>query len=511
MGSTTDSQPRATPAVFLDRDGTLIEDRGDLGIPEQVIFYPETLPALGELSQRFALVIVTHQPAIGAGRLTPQAVARVNQHVVDELARAGIPIRGLYTCPHQRSDHCACIKPEPMLVEQAARQHGLDLGRSYVVGDHPHDMQLAGRVAATGVYVLSGHGVKHLSGLPPGHIVATGIGAAVRAILEDSRTDQEDRVGLAARTLRRGGLVAFPTETVYGLGASALDPSAASRVFEVKRRPTFDPLIVHVADYRSVEDLVTEVPEGAGRLLECFWPGPLTVVLKKRDLVPDIVTAGLPTVALRMPDHPIALNLLRRAAVPVCAPSANPFGYVSPTTAAHVSEQLGHLVDVLVDGGPCRVGVESTIISFAADEPLLLRHGGTPLEAIETELARSVTVAAAGERVCAPGLLSRHYSPKVRLETFAGEVPSPASGRTGLMLMAPRSVPAGYALVEILSQRGDLGEVARNLFAALRRIDEAQLDLAFAELAPALGLGAAINDRLRRAASRDNGRKPTGP
>jgi L-threonylcarbamoyladenylate synthase len=386
-------------------------------------------------------------------------------------------------------------------LEQAAREHGVELGRSYTIGDHPHDVELARRVGATGVYVLTGHGLKHRSGLGAGHVVVPGIGAAARAILEDLRTHRDDEVGCAARALRRGGLVAFPTETVYGLGASALDPHAATRVFAAKRRPAFDPLIVHIGERESLGDLVDRIPEGASQLMAHFWPGPLTLVLPKRELIPDLVTAGLPTVALRMPDHPLAQELLRRATVPVCAPSANPFGYVSPTTAAHVVEQLGDQVDAILDGGPCRVGIESTIVSWEDDQPILLRPGGIPREQIEAVLGEKLGVPAARHGVTAPGMLARHYSPAVRLATFRGDVPAPPSGRAGLILLAPRQIPPGYAKVELLSRDGDLGEVARNLFAGLRRVDRASLDCALAELAPDEGLGLAINDRLARAAA----------
>jgi L-threonylcarbamoyladenylate synthase len=478
-------------AVFLDRDGTLIEDRGDLGAPTDVVFYPDTVRALRELARDFRLFLVTHQPGVAA----------VNQHVVGELARAGVVLQGVYVGPHLRTDGCSCIKPEPGLLEQAAREHGLELGRCYTVGDHPADVELARRVGATGIYVLTGHGLKHRSELGSGHVVVRGIGAAARAILEDLHAPREDEVGRAARALRRGGLVAFPTETVYGLGASALDPHAATRVFVAKRRPAFDPLIVHLGERESLGDLVQQVPPGATELMVHFWPGPLTLVLPKRELVPDLVTAGLPTVAVRMPDHPLAQQLLRRATVPVCAPSANPFGYVSPTTAAHVIEQLGAQVDAVLDGGPCRVGVESTIVSWEDGHPILLRPGGVPREQIEAVLGEKLGAPRGGQRVSAPGMVARHYSPAVPLTTFRGEIPPPPRGRVGLLLLAPRQVPAGYAEVEYLSRDGDLGEAARNLFAALRRVDQASLDHALAELAPDEGLGLAINDRLARAAA----------
>jgi L-threonylcarbamoyladenylate synthase len=494
-------------AVFLDRDGTLIEDRGDLGAPREVAFFPDTMHSLRALGRHFQLFLVTNQPAVAAGRLTEAQVSAVNRHVVDELARAGVVIRDVYVCPHRRGDGCSCIKPEPGHLQRAAHEHGIDLCRSYTIGDHPHDVELARRVGATGVYVLTGHGMKHRPELGSGHVVVPSIGAAARVILEDRATDANDEVSRAARILRHGGLVAFPTETVYGLGASALDPRAATRIFAAKRRPAFDPLIVHLAERDAISDLVTHVPQGASELMARFWPGPLTLVLPKREVVPDIVTAGLPTVGLRVPDHPLARELLRRAVVPVCAPSANPFGYVSPTTKTHVVEQLGHEVDAILDGGPCQVGIESSIVGWEDGEPVLLRPGGVPREQLEAVVGTPLRSPRSGPRMVAPGMLERHYSPAVRLSTFRGEVPAPPSGRVALLLLAPRTTPSGYAAVEHLSRDGNLGEVARNLFAALRRIDDASVDFALAELAPDEGLGLAVNDRLARAAARPSGPK----
>ena len=188
----------------------------------------------------------------------------------------------------------------------------------------------------------------------------------------------------AAQLIQEGGLVAFPTETVYGLGADALNPLAVAQIFEVKKRPQFDPLIVHVADMRQAEILVLKFPEKAMKLIGRFWPGPLTLVLPKSPLVPDIVTSSLPTVAIRVPNHPLALELIRESGRPLAAPSANLFGQVSPTTAEHVRRSFGNKVGMILDGGSCSIGVESTVISFIDKEPVLLRPGGAPLEEIQS-------------------------------------------------------------------------------------------------------------------------------
>jgi len=323
--------------------------------------------------------------------------------------------------------------------------------------------------------------------------------------------------------LRSGGIVAIPTETVYGLGASAFDERAVARVFDIKGRPRFDPLIVHVGTVSDLDRLVPNLPEPARPLVERFWPGPLTLVLPKRAEVSDLVTAGCPTVAVRMPDHPVALAIIRAAGVPIAAPSANLFGRISPTTAQHVADQLGEGVDLIVDGGPCRVGIESTVLQVDADRFTLLRPGGISLEEIEAVVGsdrvatRSVSegVAATSDPpslpaseppagLTSPGTLLQHYAPRTPLTVMwpAGESSPPGTGRLGLLAFKPPAEATGYEKIEVLSGTGNLQEAAARFFAALRRLDAAGLDLILAEPFPEEGLGRALNDRLRRAEHR---------
>jgi len=308
----------------------------------------------------------------------------------------------------------------------------------------------------------------------------------------------------AAAVLRRGGLVAFPTETVYGLGADAFNPRAVARVFEVKARPSFDPLIVHLARAADLARVSPSDDPRVSALAARFWPGPLTLVLPRRPEVPDLVTAGLDTVGVRVPAHPAARALIAAADTPVAAPSANPFGYVSPTTAAHVAELLGLAVDLVLDGGPCTVGVESTILSLAVEPPLILRPGGVPREDLEEALGSSLEVAGPAERPSAPGQLLVHYATRTPLRLLAGPAgPPPANPvRAGLLAFGPPAAAAGYAAVEVLAPDGSTGTAAANLFAALRRLDGAGLDLIIAEPCAEAGLGHAIMDRLRRASAR---------
>ncbi len=306
----------------------------------------------------------------------------------------------------------------------------------------------------------------------------------------------------AAEIIRQGGVVAFPTETVYGLGANAFDPLAVARIFEIKDRPYFDPLIVHISGFEEMAGLASAIPPDAEKLIRRCWPGPLTIVLSKKESVPDLVTSGLPTVAVRMPKHPMALRLIREAGCPLAAPSANPFGYVSPTTADHVREQLGDRVDLILDGGPCEVGLESTIISFSEERPRLLRPGGLPLEEIEAIIGRVETYPVGETAPSSPGRLPRHYAPKtpIVIDRWKGNLEVYQGKRVGLLAFRePEVVSLPFDHVEVLSPRGDLREAASNLFAAIRRLDALDLEAILAEAVPEAGLGRAIMDRLGRA------------
>lgn len=293
--------------------------------------------------------------------------------------------------------------------------------------------------------------------------------------------------------------MAIPTETVYGLAANAFDADAVLRIFEVKARPGFDPLIVHVGQREQVDQLVLEVPPEARRLIHRSWPGPLTLVLPKMERVPDVVTSGLDTVGVRMPAHPLALELLRSIDFPLAAPSANPFGYVSPTTARHVFDQLGGRIPYILDGGPCAVGVESTIVGWSRDELVIFRPGGVPTEVIAGEIGRMPRMVRSDTPI-APGMLGSHYAPRKRV--IVGDLPALLSAHRGSRIGAiSLSTDHHAALNEVLSPAGDLHEAARNLFAAMRRLDAGEVDLILAEVFPDEGLGRAINDRLSRASA----------
>jgi len=308
----------------------------------------------------------------------------------------------------------------------------------------------------------------------------------------------------AAEIVKRGGIVAFPTETVYGLGADVFNPLAVARVFEVKQRPYFDPLIVHIASYNDLEKLVMEIPSDAKGLMGRFWPGPLTVVLLKRTEVPDLVTAGLPTVAVRMPKHPMTLRLIELVDSPIVGPSANPFGYLSPTTAEHVQDQLGGQIDFILDGGPCEVGVESTILSFSERKPRLLRPGGVPIEEIQSIIGEVEMIPTGGGRPSAPGMLPKHYAPRtpIKLDWSKKNLDSYRKKKIGLLAFQESKNFLKFRQVEVLSKKGDFREAAANLFSAIRRLDALNLDLILAETVPEVGLGRAIMDRLRRASSK---------
>ena len=323
----------------------------------------------------------------------------------------------------------------------------------------------------------------------------------------------------AAAAIAEGGLVAFPTETVYGLGADAFNPSALAKVFEAKNRPRFDPLIIHIAEKTALSRIVDTdsleyaVRERLSLLAEQLWPGPLTLILPKKAEVPGLATAGLAAAAVRFPAHPVAQKLIMFSTGAVAAPSANPFGCLSPTRASHVKEQLGEKVDYIIDGGKTQVGVESTVLDITGERPRLLRPGGTTREAIEAvigEVELCSEAQAGGGAQLSPGQLKSHYAPKTRLVLCRmGELASlpykPGEGR--LYFSNPANTPDFTASQEnfrVLSQKGDLCEAAANLFDMLHELDSLGLSIIMAEEAPGHGLGLAINDRLRRAGNSSN-------
>lgn len=299
-------------------------------------------------------------------------------------------------------------------------------------------------------------------------------------------------INLAARYLEEGQLVAIPTETVYGLAANAFDENAVRKIYKAKNRPLSDPLIVHCKNLAAVKEIVSEFPPAALLLAEKFWPGPLTLLLPKNELISSLVTAGSDLVAVRIPNHPLTLELLHLLDFPLAAPSANPFGYISPTTAAHVADQLQGQVAYILDGGPCAVGVESTIVGFEQGRPRIFRQGGIPEELIG-EVIKEGTPSYQG-----PGMLKSHYAPrkKLVLGSLSALQTEYASHKVAIL-----SFQDSYPIPSfVLSPQGSLEEAARNLFKGLRLLDKEDVDLILAEEVPDFGLGRAINERLRKAA-----------
>jgi L-threonylcarbamoyladenylate synthase len=329
----------------------------------------------------------------------------------------------------------------------------------------------------------------------------------------------------AAQILRAGGLVALPTETVYGLGANALDTGAVSRIFAAKQRPEWDPIIVHIADEAMLDGLVQELPDAARKLMAAFWPGPLTLLLPRTAAVPDAVTAGRPLVGVRMPAHPVALELIRRAGVPVAAPSANLFGHISPTTAAHVLADLDGRIDAVLDAGPTEHGVESTVLD-PCQTPMVIYRPGAVTSVQIRDTAGAVEIIRDGglpeakprEAQLSPGMGLRHYAPRARLvlieseqtggelaelaARLAGAVQDLPEDQVGVMLPAEMAAPAGAAAVYAWGRWAAPEEMAHELYAGLRALDSAGCTVILCPLPPAEGIGAAIRDRLGRAAHR---------
>jgi L-threonylcarbamoyladenylate synthase len=310
-------------------------------------------------------------------------------------------------------------------------------------------------------------------------------------------------IDLAAELLKCGEIVAIPTETVYGLAGNIFIKEAIERIFEVKERPLFNPLIVHVHSLGALANIVREFPDAALKLATAFWPGPLTLVLKKTEAVPGLITGGRDTVAVRIPNHPVALELLRKSDVPLAAPSANPFNRISPTRSAHVAAYFGDRIPMILEGGECLRGLESTIVGFEEDGPVLYRHGGLELEAIERVVGPIRIKAGSEEAPEAPGMLAKHYAPRM-LTCVAEDVRAflevHPSKDIGVLSFSEAVNAPNVRHCEILSESGDLEEAAMRLYDSLHSLDGQGLEMIVAERLPDIGLGKAINDRLKRAA-----------
>jgi len=330
--------------------------------------------------------------------------------------------------------------------------------------------------------------------------------------------EAQEALERAAEIVRAGGLVALPTETVYGLGANALDAAAVARIFEAKQRPAWDPVIVHIADFAMLDGLATEVPDAARKLMKAFWPGPLTLLLPRSGAVPDAVTAGRPLVGLRMPAHPVALELIRRAGVPVAAPSANTFGHISPTNADHVLDDLDGRIDAVLDAGPTRQGVESTVLDPCQSPMVIYRPGAvTAVQILDSagvvEVFRSAEpmLETPQSALPSPGVGLRHYAPRARLvlvgaplvdlrQRLSEAATRLRKERIGLMLPAEFTSPIRKAVVFPWGRWAAPEELARNLYAGLRALDAQGCTVILCPVPPGDGVGAAIRDRLVKAA-----------
>jgi len=309
-------------------------------------------------------------------------------------------------------------------------------------------------------------------------------------------------ITLAIELLNSNKLVAIPTETVYGLAANAFNEQAVLSIYQTKNRPQFNPLIIHSNHINRFEEWGLQIPDKVKILANTFWPGPLTFIIPAHQKIPDIVTAGTDAVAIRVPNHPLTLSLLSQLNFPLAAPSANPSGFISPTSAQHVNNQLGNKIDYILDGGICKVGLESTIISFLEEEPKILRFGGLAVEEIEKVLGHAILTNTNSNKIVAPGMLTKHYAPNHPLflvDDIEKAIEGKDKNRVGIISFynTINEIPNSNQFT--LSKNKDLNEAASHLFSAMRQLDALDLDVIYAEKFPNTGLGYAINDRLKRA------------
>ena len=312
-------------------------------------------------------------------------------------------------------------------------------------------------------------------------------------------------ISLAVQHLNQNGIIGFPTETVYGLAGNAFDTEAIHKIFEIKKRPTFNPLIVHIKGIEDLKQVATEIPPIAYELANAFWPGPLTLILKKQPYIPDLVTANQDTVAVRVPNHPVALELLHQLDFPLVAPSANPFTSISPTSAEHVENYFGNQINMVLEGGECSAGIESTIIGFENNRVVVYRLGALELEEIE-KISGSVTLLnKKGKKPIAPGMLLKHYAPKtdfILTRNVQEELDWYSDKKIGLLLYNSFMPDFERKNQIVLSEESDLKIAASKLYHAMHKLDKMNLDLIIAERLPEYGLGISINDRLERASKK---------
>lgn len=385
---------------------------------------------------------------------------------------------------------------------------GILLGLTILSTELHWARRLRGRLLVTGGRLLGSLFKSHREDRVGFHVAssaeADGVSdVAVRGMVLSASSQT---IALAAAVLKRGGLVAFPTETVYGMGAVAFDDRAVARIFGAKGRPADNPLIVHLSSLDMLQNVAQEVPDAARALMDAFWPGPLTLVLRRSSRLPSIVSAGLETVAVRVPAHPVALELIRRTGQPIAAPSANRSGRPSPTTAEHVLRDLGEAVDLILDGGATEVGLESTVVDVTRPVPMLLRPGGVSMEEIEHIVGPVALYEPDGSPARSPGLRHRHYTPDCRLmlvepSRWESALQEAAQGKKQVgILCRSLASPDGLAVAYFRRVPGDEGDYARALFSALREAEDAGVEVLLVESVDEAGLGRAVMDRLRRAA-----------
>ena len=312
-------------------------------------------------------------------------------------------------------------------------------------------------------------------------------------------------IDFAVELLNSEQVIGFPTETVYGLAGNIYSEKAINSIFEIKQRPRINPLIVHIPKIEDLKNIASEIPENALKLAAAFWPGPLTLLLKKKNTIPDYITAGKNTVAVRIPNHAVALSILNAIDFPLAAPSANPFGSISPTTAQHVADFFPNQIDNVVDGGACQNGIESTIVGFENEKVIVYRFGAISIEDIEKIVGKTHKFIHDNNTPVAPGMMKKHYAPKTNflvIDNIENEIKKYQNLKIGIISFNKSYVSKNIKSLEILSLKSDFKEASRKLYAAMHKLDHQNLDLIIAEIFPDYDLGKSINDRLSRAAEK---------
>ncbi len=499
-------------AVFLNGDGAITENL-DINFPDKIKSHSEIFDALKIISEyNFLIFIIANQRTTSGKFISKNELEKVPK-LIQQLNAKSIKIVEIFA--HDSNHNCEYRKSPTYFLRKAIEKYDINLKDSYIIGNHPSNFIMTQKYPIKSLYLLSGNGLKYRNEAEKTNAkILPDILSAAEFIqinenlqkIYNNNNELEEKILQASLVIKNNGTVVMPTETVYGLAANAENRKAVEKIFSIKKRPSYDPLIVHISNFEMLNKIVLEIPAKAKILMENLWPGPLTIVLRKKQIIPDIVTANLPSVAVRMPMHPIALKLIEYSG-PIAAPSANLFSQLSPTRYSDISKEIIQNANFAINGGDCIKGLESTIISFLnEDKPQLLRAGSISVEKIERLIGKISIKKSSTQSSEAPGMQKKHYSPKtpifiIKSPNDISDEKKIKSALLSFKKISPKQV-SQFKITKLLTSDCDFRKAAAQLYSTLAELDKLKLKAIYTILPKKKGLGLAIADRLIRASEK---------